>query len=88
MSSYMVLFFKALGIKDVYMILVLYMLTMTLGAGLGFYFPDRVGRRYILFGTSLVLCIMMYIVAGVKGFGLENSLAATRGAMALGWSST
>ncbi|RSL94084.1 hypothetical protein CDV31_014443 [Fusarium ambrosium] len=48
MSSYAVVFFQALGLQDVYKIMILFLLTMALSRAFAFYIPDRFGRRPIL----------------------------------------
>ncbi|VUC27439.1 unnamed protein product [Clonostachys rosea] len=97
MSSYSVVFFQALGVQDVYMIMILYLLTMALSTAFGFYAPDKLGRRPILIWTALLMGLCMYTVAGLKGFGIAGTTAATQGAtaalfiwnfgMSVGWSS-
>ncbi|KAF7546714.1 hypothetical protein G7Z17_g8232 [Cylindrodendrum hubeiense] len=97
MSSYSVLFFQSLGVQDVYKIMILFLLTMALSSGFGFYIPDRFGRRPILISTAALMGVCMYIVAGLKGFSLAESASATKGAtaalfiwefaMSVGWSS-
>ncbi|KAL2672680.1 hypothetical protein Neosp_013394 [[Neocosmospora] mangrovei] len=97
MSSYAVVFFQALGLQDVYKIMILFLLTMALSSGFAFYIPDRFGRRPILIWSALLMGVCMFVVAGLKGFGLADSTSATKGATAalfiwefalsVGWSS-
>ncbi|KAH8703036.1 general substrate transporter [Talaromyces proteolyticus] len=97
MASYCVTFFEAIGFNDVYKITVLFYLCMVVGTAVCFYLPDRVGRRWLMISTALIMGVCMFVVAVITGSSLAQNVHAMKGAigaifiwqflMAIGWSS-
>ncbi|KAL4801801.1 general substrate transporter [Aspergillus unguis] len=97
MGTYSVLFMKSIGIKDVYQISILNSLVMAVASGCAFYLPDRLGRRWILICSAVVLGISMFTMSAVKDEGLAGNTTAANTALAfvfiwqfamsIGWSS-
>ncbi|KAH8884126.1 putative transporter [Thozetella sp. PMI_491] len=97
MSSYAVVFMQTIGIEDTYKIIVLLVFTMAMSSAFAFYFPDRLGRRWIMIGSSVVMAVCMFTVAGITGYGLADDPNAMKAALAMlfiwwftiaiGWSS-
>jgi hypothetical protein len=97
MSSYAVIFLQTIGIQDVYKITVLIMFTFGASCMFAFYFPDKVGRRWLMIVCSVVMASCLFVVSGIAGFGLAEDENAMKGALcalffwwffsALGWSS-
>lgn len=97
MSSYAVIFFQTLGIKDEYKIIVLLLMVQTLASAFAFYLPDRLGRRLILISMAILMGLCMLVVSIVMGFdfadndhGLQAATACVfiwQFATSVGWSS-
>lgn len=96
-ANYIVVFFQVIGVKNVYEIMVLFLLTMPVGSAFAFYVPDRFGRRWVMIICAFVMAVCMFIVAGITGFGLKDNQTAMKGVLAalflwqfainIGWSS-
>jgi SP family sugar:H+ symporter-like MFS transporter len=97
MSTYAVVFFQNLGIKDEYRIIVLLLLVQTLASAFAFYLPDRFGRRRILISMAIVMGLCMLFVSLIMGFSFANNAQGLNAATAcvfiwqfatsIGWSS-
>jgi hypothetical protein len=97
MSSYAVVFLQQIGITDTYKIQVLLIFVFAMSCGFAFYFPDRLGRRVLMIGCSVLMAASMFTVSGIAGFGGSDDQSAMKGALgmlfvwwffsSLGWSS-
>jgi len=91
----LVVFLQAIGIADVYKVLVLLYFTNMAASAFAFYFADKIGRRPLLFGGACVMAICMFTVAAITGY--DNNPQSIKGALAclfiwqfvqaIGWSS-
>ncbi|KAF2087331.1 putative transporter [Saccharata proteae CBS 121410] len=65
MNTYLVVFLKQIGIQNTLKINVVYMTCNLAGAGLAFYFTDKLGRRLMLMGASACMCVLLWVVSGL-----------------------
>ncbi|EMC94423.1 hypothetical protein BAUCODRAFT_35650 [Baudoinia panamericana UAMH 10762] len=95
MANYSILFLQAIGMTDVYRILVLLYFTNMAASGFAFYFADKIGRRPLMFVAASVMAICMCTVAGIvtrtpTTAGQNGALACLfiwQFVQAIGWSS-
>lgn len=73
--NYSITFLQQIGVGNEYKILVLLIFVNMASSAFAFFFTDKIGRRPLLLGGAVILCICMYAVAGVTGYDDSNSMA-------------
>lgn len=82
MTTYSIVLFQAIGIKDEYkMLIYLYFVDMMADA-CAFIIADKVGRRPLMFTSSIIVAASLYTVGGLTGYADNNDPAVQKGTLA------
>lgn len=82
MTTYSIVLFQAIGIHDEYkMLIYLYFVGMMADAT-AFIISDRVGRRPLMFLSSIIVAASLYTVGGLTGYADNSDPAVQKGTLA------
>lgn len=82
MTTYSIVLFQSIGIANEYkMLIYLYFLDM-MADGFAFILADKLGRRPLMFTSSLFVAASLYTVGGLTGYADQTSPAVQKGTLA------
>lgn len=82
MTTYSIVLFQSIGIADEYKILIyLYFLGM-MADGFAFILADKIGRRPLMFTSSVLVAASLYTVGGLTGFADSTNPTVQKGTLA------
>lgn len=82
MTTYSIVLFQSIGILDEYKILIyLYFLGM-MADGFAFILADKIGRRPLMFTSSVLVAASLYTVGGLTGYADNSNPTVQKGTLA------
>lgn len=82
MTTYSIVLFQAIGIHDEYKMLIYLYFVMMMADSCAFYIADRVGRRPLMFVSSVAIAASLYTVGGLTGYADNSDPAVQKGTLA------